>query len=88
MAQEKSSGLAEVLEVKITRVRFALDPPIEVFNVEMENQTGRWTETFGSEGLLCAFLRGLQARTTMGGELQIAEIPQKATVTVLAPGMR
>ena len=39
-----------------------LDPSVTVFRVEVGNETGLWSETFGSDAELRAFLRGMSAK--------------------------
>ena len=69
------------LKVTITRHEVVLDPPIQVFHVEVENEGGSWEETWGSERELQVFLRGMKVGVEMSGGRFLAEpeIPEKAT---------
>jgi len=51
-------------EVKPLRVG---TPQIMVYEVELEDETGCWSETFGTRDLLNAFLKGVQAASSMSG---------------------
>ncbi len=81
--------MAEKQELKapavvITRHQVALDPPIDVFNVELKSEDSVWSETWGSEDQLRAFLRGIKAGCGMIGVVFYdPEIPERAT-SVLA----
>ncbi len=68
--------------VKITRHRIEqLDPPVDVFNIEVQREGGIWTESYGSEELVEAFTRGVKA-----GNPDFPEIPPiPREVTELPP---
>ena len=68
------------LKVSIIKYEVPLDPPIDVFNVVLENQNGTWHETLPSEETLRTFLRGVQAGAEMAGGVFFpnTEIPQNA----------
>jgi len=72
---------AKKIGCKIRRYSIRMDPSLSVFNVELHKPNGIWTESFGSEKLLRAFLRGVRAGADMsGGEFfSEPEIPSGST---------
>jgi hypothetical protein len=62
--------------VTVSRVRILLDPPHDIFNVEISSNGGAWRHTVGSEGELMQFLRGVEAGVAMRhGHLSCGQIP-------------
>lgn len=68
----------EGLEIKITKYEVPLDPHIEVFSVEIEDDKSTWMETIPSEENLRWFLRGVQAGASTFGNKHVSlpEIPR------------
>ena len=69
--------LEEKPKVSMTVEMFpAGDPPINVYTIEVSNETGVFPETFGSVEHLRAFMRGVQAGCSMFGVyISHADIP-------------
>ena len=59
--------VAKELSTVITSKEAGEDPPIVIYHVEIKNETGVWTETFGSRAELDAFVKGLKAAAEMAG---------------------
>ncbi len=55
------------------------DPKIAIYRVVIESDNGVWTEAFGSEECLRAFIRGLKAAFAFSdvGFVREPEIPRK-----------
>jgi len=70
--------ISERPKINVTRHRVELDPPIEVFNVELTKKGGCWMETWGSKDQLQAFLKGIEAGLGIVGFIIFwPEIPHK-----------
>jgi len=66
------------IKVRIRCYHLALDPPIEVFNVEVSDEQGLWKESLGSKELLEAFVKGIKAGASLGGcRVEMEEIVRK-----------
>jgi hypothetical protein len=48
---------------------------MDIFNVELTSADGAWTDSFGSEGALAIFMRGVEAGQALGGHMECWEIP-------------
>lgn len=72
----------EAPKVKITPVQTDTDPPLTIYQVEMENDQATWPETFGTPGEVNAFLRGVKACAsfTSLGFLSLPEVGPDGTV--------
>ncbi len=73
--------------ITIERCRVELEPHIDVFHVSVVQNGGSWDETFGSEELLRAFLRGVQAGRGGMDYVPMPEIP-RGTQVVLTVSQR
>lgn len=70
------------LQITLSAMQAGQDPAITVYHVELQ-QEGIWTETFGTQEALMAFLRGVQAAHGVAGRmLRIPEIPAPGETTV------
>jgi hypothetical protein len=88
MAEEATAGALKTIRAKVQRMQVEMDPPLDIFNIELMTSDGVWTESFGSEEALRTFLRGVEAGCALGGRLEIPEIPRRPTdkfVSALAP---
>lgn len=89
MAQDTAQPGPKRLGLKITRIRVNADPPADILNIEISDDRGVWTESFGSEALARAYLQGVQAGATMNGHLGLYEIPKEPSVYLnVPPGAR
>ena len=52
--------LAE-MKISVRKQVVGEDPTVEIYHVELSTGRGVWTETFGHESHLHAFLRGVEA---------------------------
>ena len=60
------------------------DPPIDVYTIEVSNETGVFPETFGSIEQLRAFMRGVQAGCSMFGVyISHADIPTQYSLPLV-----
>jgi len=66
----------EKITITVKKYRVELDPPCEVYHVEVARGDGVWDETCSSREHLEIFLRGVQAGYE--GYLPLPEIPQEA----------
>lgn len=66
------------IAVSVERYKVPLDPPADVFHVEVLSGDGVWEETFGTEDLVHAFLRGVQAGAFPNAHVPLYEIPREA----------
>lgn len=68
------------VKIEVKRIEIPLDPPINVFSVEITKGGGTWMETLPSEESLRWFLRGIQAGAQAAGEFVfLPEIPTRAS---------
>jgi hypothetical protein len=68
---------------KITRYRLNLNPPADIFGIEIESPQGTWKESFGSENDLRIFLRGVTAALGLYGiYISSPEIPMNAEYVI------
>jgi len=80
-------SLSSSLEIRepmiaVSRHHVASDPPIDIFNVQIADEHGYWSETIPTRQGLDAFLKGLQAGFALKGiYVAVPEIPTKATTT-------
>lgn len=67
------------MHIKIKKIEIPLDPPINVFAVEIEGEGNIWKESISSEESLRWFLRGISAGASMYGDTYITlpEIPTR-----------
>lgn len=65
-------------EIKIKARMTRDDPPLAVYTVIIEDEKGEWPETYGSEELLRAYLKGVVAAARMYGGVFVTlpEIPR------------
>ena len=57
--------VAEPITIVVSKVNVDTDPSTHVFQVEIFDKNGTWHETFNTEELVRAFLRGMRVATTM-----------------------
>lgn len=69
----------EAPKVSVTSHRAEGDPPMDYWRVEVSDARGVWTEAFGSEEALRAFLKGVQAGCSFCGVVHVPlpEIPRR-----------
>ena len=78
-AQMDPEERARTFKATINRIRATVEPPHDLFCVEMTHEQGLWRETLGSEADLEIFLKGLVAGAgMMDGRIEFGEIPQEA----------
>lgn len=77
MSKATKGELVPGVKITITPVETKTDPPITVFSVVIEDKEGVWSDTFGSQELLRAYLRGIEAGGAMIGNKHVVrpEIP-------------
>ncbi len=64
-------------KVEVRKYVVPLDPPIYIFHVEIFNDEGTWSETWGSQHHLDIFLRGVRAALgVIGVYIPDPEIPE------------
>ena len=65
-------------EINITKQMAGDDPEIPIYHVELLSTRGSWNETWATEELLRAFLRGVEAGAAMccGAYITQPEIPR------------
>jgi len=79
MTEGEVATAAKAPDTKVRKLMAGDDPEIPIYHVELSNDSGMWTETWGSEELLRAFLRGVQAGCSMFGVyVPAVEIPTQA----------
>jgi hypothetical protein len=75
VTEKKKPVKAPVMIVTAHRVEG--DPPFSFWRVEITDENGVWTEAFGSEDVLRAFVRGLEAGCSFfGAHFRTPEIPR------------
>lgn len=55
------------LEVSVDRFEVGRDPTVSIFHITLRNGQGIWEEGFGSQELMRAFVKGVQAASAMYG---------------------
>jgi len=72
--QKKIAG--KTVEVK--RLQMPTDPPIEIFEVQISDESSTWSETIPTEEALRWFFRGVQAGASQFGDrfVPLPEIPR------------
>jgi hypothetical protein len=80
MSNEKATKVPKVV---IDRVRVPVDPPIDIFVMELSSATGTWGFTTASPHDLQNIIEGIQAGVAMMGDhFQLPEIPTQPTKTL------
>lgn len=59
--------MSDRLVIEVLVSRHGADPPINIYHVELRNDQGLWTETFGSPRELQTWLDGLNVGLRMSG---------------------
>ncbi len=67
MWKNEPTKTTKSLKVVVSMDRAEGDPPFSFWRVELTNDEGVWTEAFGSEDMLRAFLRGFTAACSFSG---------------------
>lgn len=80
VAEAMEKALSARLKIRVKRIKVLLDPSVDVFNVEIEQNhpPGIWKHSAGSEAELKEFLEGVRAGASiMGMFVGIPDIPSQ-----------